>query len=405
MKKIVISMCLIAFVFTSEAQKKEASNNSYMNLENGLLLTFNDSAYAFQLGGFIQPTLILKQQEGIDNELFLNAKRAFLHIGGAAYQEKVSFFIQTNFSESQPLFDAWVAYHPTKNITITAGQKQNFANNREMLYREDRLQFTERSMLSEQLSRTGREFGLFVEARYGSKMGFVPMAAITSGDGRNSFGEDSRDVDLGGLKYSGRLDVYPLGFFKPGNDLYSSDLMHEKSLKFVLGSAFSINRGASGRVGESHGDFLLYNENGRVSLPNYQKVYVDFLAKYKGFSLLAEYGNATANGLGETFIDANAVIRMVPQQISTFMALGNTYNTQLGYVSKKGYSFDVRYTMITPEFTAFSENVLPQTNNLTLGFTKYFKGHQSKLQAALNVIDTEGTPQTLLWELMFQVGF
>jgi len=112
--------------------------------------------------------------------------------------------------------DAWIGYEPIEQVKISFGQKQTFVNNREMTYREDRLQFVSRSMLSQSLSQTGREFGVFVESKFklGNTMGIVPMAALTSGDGRNSFGEDSRDSDIGGVKIGGRLDFYPLGFLK-----------------------------------------------------------------------------------------------------------------------------------------------------------------------------------------------
>ena len=127
--------------------------------------------------------------------------------------------------------------------------------------------------------------------------GIVPQVAITSGDGRNSFGTDSRDVDLGGLKYGARLDIYPLGFFSEGNDKSTADLAHEESPKLVLGVAASYNDGASHSAGEGHGDFFLYNADGRVQLPDYRQVYGDILVKYKGISVLGEYLIATATSL------------------------------------------------------------------------------------------------------------
>ena len=41
-----------------------------------------------------------------------------------------------NYSSSDPLFDAWIAYHPLPSTTISNGQKQTFANNREMTLSE-----------------------------------------------------------------------------------------------------------------------------------------------------------------------------------------------------------------------------------------------------------------------------
>lgn len=396
------------FVFCSfllAAAGLQAQNQAQLDRDNGLNLSFNGGAYQFQLGGFIQPSYRYQQIAGGDPGHFFSAKRSFFRLAGKAKEEKVSFLIQTNFSEARPLYDAWVAYHPTEQLTVTFGQKQNFVNNREMLFREDRLQFTERSLLSETLSRTGREFGLFVEGRYGNNFGIAPMFAITSGDGRNSFGVDSRDTDLGGLKYGGRIDLYPLGFFSEGNDRYSADLKRESSPKMVLGSAFSINRGASDAVGEGHGNFLLYDKNGAVQLPNYRKLYVDLMAKYQGFSLLLEYGNATAAGLSENYTDAAAVLLIAPQQISSLLHLGNTFNGQLGYVTSTGYSADVRYSRSAPEFAAYTGSLMQGVNAYTLGCSRYFRENNLKLQAAFTQLQNTNGSSTQVAELMFQMAF
>lgn len=396
------------FVFCSfllAAAGLQAQNQAQLDRDNGLNLSFNGGAYQFQLGGFIQPSYRYQQIAGGEPGYFFSAKRSFFRLAGKAKEEKVSFLIQTNFSEARPLYDAWVAYHPTEQLTVTFGQKQNFVNNREMLFREDRLQFTERSLLSETLSRTGREFGVFVEGRYGNNFGIAPMFAITSGDGRNSFGVDSRDTDLGGLKYGGRIDLYPLGFFSEGNDRYSADLKRESSPKMVLGSAFSINRGASDAVGEGHGNFLLYDKNGAVQLPNYRKLYVDLLAKYQGFSLLLEYGNATAAGLSENYTDAAAVLLIAPQQISSLLHLGNTFNGQLGYVTATGYSADVRYSRSAPEFAAYTGSLMQGVNAYTLGCSRYFRENNLKLQAAFTQLQNTNGSNTQVAELMFQMAF
>ncbi|TVQ76139.1 MAG: hypothetical protein EA358_09990, partial [Flavobacteriales bacterium] len=335
---------------------------------------------------------------------FLSPKRAFFRFGGKAHQEKVSFLVQTNFSDRSPLYDAWIAYHPTKHWTIYMGQRQTFANNLEMRFREDRLQFTERGLISEQLSMTGREFGLFVEGAFGEKFGFSPMLAITSGDGRNSFGVDSRDTDLGGLKYAARVDLFPLGHFTPGNELHSADLARESSPKVLVGAAYSYNNGASGRTGEGHGDFLLFNENGEQSLPNYRQLYIDLMAKYQGFSYLFEFGNASATGVRDRFLDAEALRGLTPGQISSLLALGNSLNTQLGYVTKSGYSFDLRYGRGNPEFALITQSQLADIENFTLGFTKYFRGHNLKIQTAYSLLTaTSGNRQVL--EIMMQFGF
>ncbi len=389
----------------------QINNQADYTIEQGLQFRFNNGAYNFKIGGFIQPSYRFEQGdsfmglEGNTPKHFFNSKRTYFQLGGNAVEEKVSFFVQTNFSERQPLLDAWIAYHPNKDIRLTFGQKQTFTNNREMLFREDRLNFTDRGLISERLSASGREFGLFLEGKFGSRFGIAPQIAITSGDGRNSFGSDSRDNDLGGLKYGARLDVYPLGFFSVGNDLYSADLMHESKLKILIGAAYSINYGASHSVGEGHGSFLLYNANGELQLPNYKKLYGDILAKYKGFSVLIEWGDGFASGLSENYAMANATQLLVPKQISNYLVLGSVINGQLGYVTRSGYGFDLRYGKSTGEFENYSNNILKNTKSYSLGFSKYFVGNNLKLQATYNRLNSEKNGSLSNAEILIQFAF
>ena len=405
MKKIFL-LTLYCLAFHLHAQEDSKPNTADFKLDDqGLSFSFNEGAYQFNINGFVQPSIVNEKIDGQEAENRFNAKRAFFIIGGKAVKEKVSFLIQSDYNLAKPMMDAWVAYHPYEWLTITGGQKQTFVNNREMTYREDRLQFTERGQLSTLLSKTGREFGLFVEGKFGEKIGIRPKFAITSGDGRNSFGADSRDTDLGGMKIGGRLDIYPLGNFKEGNDLYTADLAHESSLKILLGVAASKNIGATDAVGEGHGNFLFYDNAGKISDIDYNQIYADVLMKYDGFSLLAEYANATASNLGLAFLDETATSILAPQQISSFFAIGNSFSLQSGYVTRNGLSFDVRYENTTPEFSDNLSSILPDSNSYTLGITKYFKSNNLKMQAAFTNIDYANNTKMTMAEFMVQIGF
>ena len=407
MKKVASLIVFLCISILINAQESEEKNTAEFDLGSGLNFSFNEGNYQFNFGGFVTPTYSYNKVSGSDAENTFNARNAFLILSGKAIKEKVSFLVQTDYSLSQPLLDAWIAYHPTENITITFGQKQTFVNNREMSYREDRLQFTDRSLLSRALSDTGREFGVFAESKFtvGSHFGIAPMVAVTSGDGRNSFGSDSRDSDLGGLKLGGRLDLYPLGYFTEGNDLFSADLAHEEELKFVIGAAVSKNTGASNAIGEGHGDFLLYNGNGSDNLPDYSQAYIDLLLKYKGFSFLAEYANASAEGLDLAYTDEAATQLLAPQQISEFLVLGDSYNMQAGYVTKSGFGFDVRYENAKPEFETNLNSLLTDYSSYTFGLTKYFDNNNLKMQASFSNIDvTNGNNQTVA-EFLVQIVF
>tara|TARA_B110000503_G_scaffold123515_1_gene189207 strand:- start:2887 stop:4140 length:1254 start_codon:yes stop_codon:yes gene_type:complete len=410
LKKIMCCTFILATISLS-AQDDSTDVNVEANFElgSGLSFKFNEGAYQFKLGGMIQPYVSFAKTEDLDPDYFMNAKRSYFNISGKAVKEKVSFLLQTDFSLSSPLLDAWIAFYPTENFNITFGQKQTIANNREMQVMETFLQFPDRSLLSRSLSNSGREFGLYLDytLRIGN-MALVPQVAATSGDGRNSFGADSRDVDLGGLKYAGRLDFYPLGEFSEGNENLVADLMHEESVKLVLGGAASFNDGASNGVGDGHGDFLLYNKKGAEQLPDYRQVYGDLLLKYQGFSLLGEYAVATATNLEGTYTDIAGTNLLEATEISESLALGSALNLQLGYVTKSGYAADVSYSATTPEFDANVNSQLRDMNAVRLGLSKYFKGNDLKLQTAVSSItDNSGVEAVnmLRGELIFQLIF
>ncbi len=404
-KTYVSLLVILTAALPLYAQQEPPSNVANFELGTGLGFSFNEGDYLFNIGGFVQPSTRYEQLEGADGNFFFNSKRSYLMISGKAVKEKVSFLIQSDFSTNDPLLDAWIAYHPTDKITISAGQKQTFLNNREMIYREDRLQFTDRGRLSQNFSQTGREFGLFAQGSFGTNFIISPAVAVTSGDGKNSFGADTRDPDKGGVKYGARLDLYPLGAFIPGNDLYTADLMHEPKLKMLLGGAISQNTGASGPTGEGHGDFLLYDASGNENLPDYSQQYIDLLLKYKGFSLLAEYVNASASNLDARFTDTAGNTLLVPTQVSEFLILGSSYSLQAGYVTKKGYSLDLRYEQTTPEFENNLNSLLPDASSYTIGFTKYFKGNNLKLQASYSAVDFAQGGTVSTGELLMQIVF
>lgn len=405
MKKVFI-LSFVLLAAQAFAQIKPTKNHSSFELGNGLNFGFNDSTYLFKLSGMVQPYIAFDKMANQDALYYFNSKRSYLNFSGVAVKEKVDFFFQLDYSSPSPLLDAYVSYHPFSGFSITMGQKQNMANNREMLIMEDQLQFPDRSLLSQEYSRTGREFGLFVDYKLGnSTFGVVPQVAVTSGDGKNSFGVDSRDSDLGGFKYSARLDIYPLGYFSEGNNRLIADIQHEESFKLVIGGAASFNDGASQAVGEGHGDFVLYNANGKPQQPDYRQVYGDVLMKYQGFSLLGEYGVSTATNLEGTYKMATGNDELLPTEISEYLALGTGYNVQLGYVTTSGYGVDVRLSGVAPEFSENVNSVIQQQDGYTVGVSKYFKGNALKIQAAFSQINYADGTDMVMGQLLFQVIF
>lgn len=404
---------LIGYAAFSQVEIKTDSKE--FQLGDGLRFNVNDGEYKFSINGFVQGVYKNEKTDGTPAVNYMNARNAYLSISGSMYKEKISFLLQNNFSNGKPLLDAWIAYSPISNLKISFGQKQTFTNNREMTFFEDKLQFVDRGIFSTAFCNTGREFGMFFEGQLGKNTFIIrPKLAITSGDGINSFGANSTDVDKGGLKYGGRLDVLPLGNFKPGNDGYIADLLHEDKVKILIGTACSLNVGASNKIGEGHGDFTLYDSTKKEKLPDYRKYYGDMLIKYKGFSLLTEYIKTSAAALEGTFVNATASLPLYPTDISNYLVLGNGVNIQTGYVTNSGYSLDFKFEKLNKEFNSNNGSLLANQDAYTIGLAKYIKGnnlkiqisatslHQEQLNTVSNVIEKV---QTISGQLSFQVVF
>ncbi len=391
----IATVVIILIGFTGLAQIDIKTDSKEFQLGDGLRFNVNDGEYKFNINGFIQGALKHEKIDGSDATNYMNTKNTYLSISGSMYKEKVSFLLQNNFSNATPLLDAWIAYAPISSLKISFGQKQTFTNNREMTFYEDKLQFVDRGIFSSEFSNSGREFGVFFESQLGKNTFVIkPKFAVTSGDGINSFGANSTDVDKGGLKYGGRIDILPLGNFKAGNDGYIADLLHEDKIKILVGAAFSYNKGASNKVGEGHGDFVFYDNNLKEKLPDFRKSYGDILIKYKGFSFLGEYVNSSALSLEGSFINSTATAPLFMTEISNYLVLGNGLNIQSGYVTKSGYSLDIKYEKLTKEFNN-NYSLLSNQDAFTIGFTKYIKGNNLKIQTSVTSINLDQFNATL----------
>ena len=411
MKKI--SFLITIFITTFITAQESSQNKSDFDFGNGVSLSFEDGDYNFSINGYIKPTYVYNEMTSIVDGGTINefnrqfkSKNSVLEISGNAKKEKVSFSIRMDYSLSNPLLEAWVGYHPSKSVNVYFGQKNSFLNNREMIFNEDILQFTDRSLLSQNHTNSyGQEFGLFIETTFGEEFILSPKFAVTSGDGRNSFGEDSRDSDLGGVKFGARLDLYPFGNFSEGNE-GSVDLVGEQKLIMELGFAYSKNIGTSHRTGNGHGDIMFYDADGNNNLPDYEKIFVDLLMKYKGFSFLAEYADAAASGLNQTYTDTFNLL--IPQQISEYLVLGSSYNFQLGYIFQNDIGFDFRYEFSKPEFTneinnSYENSILQDFENMSFGISKYFDNNNLKIQVGVSSIKYFYGDETTIAELVCQI--
>lgn len=388
MKKLIITTLFLLSISYAFAQDSERNSASF-SLGDGISFSFNEGDYEFNIFGFIKPTYIYNDEEIYTSSgEFSNVYRQFksqnsnLFFTGYAKEEKLSFTIQMDYSSNNPLVEAFIGYHFNDKTSLYFGQMQVSHNNLEMVHNEDKLRFTDRGLISRTYTENGEEFGLFFETSFGKSIVFKPTFAITSGDGKNSFGADSRDSDKGGLKFGSRINILPFGDFSIGNRLSTVDLMHEEKPKVQIGLAYSKNMGASNQVGDGHGDFSLYDNSGDELFPDYSQLFLDLNLKYKGFSLVLEYADAFASGLDQIYTDPNAFNLLIPQQISEYLIIGDSQGIQFGYFTKNGISIDFIYESLNPEFDLFENSILRKTSNMGVGISKYLAGNNLKMQAS-----------------------
>ena len=289
----------IISIFTLSLNAQNATFNTY-NFGEGLNFVGEDD-HSFRLAGYVQPFLESRfifndslEQNYNDNRFRLRRLRLRLSGNNPAYnlsyriQFDLSGVSETGNASSNFLMDAFLTYSFNKRTKLTFGQRSLRSDNREIPMSSASLQLVERSRLTSSFASI-RDFGLFLQRdfRFDNGSYLRNYFELTSGDGINNFTND-----YGGLKYGGRIDFLPLGLFTNMGQFRQADIMRENSIKLVVGVNCSYNQGISSRRGRIGGDFLFYNitpVDTNYRLPDFLKYGADFMLKYRGFSLLAEY--------------------------------------------------------------------------------------------------------------------
>lgn len=407
--KKILPLVFTVLLSIGYSNAQEIVLNKY-KFGEGMSFTGKDNGYKMEISGYLQPYLETRTYNDDTDDTFYNRfrmRRARLQLSGNSAQEKLSYRLQLDLtgggeadaSIGSLLFDAWVAYDLTKRIKISFGQKATPTDNRELGMRSTTLQLVDRSVLTPAFASI-REFGFFAESTYKvSRYAYIkPEIAITNGDGINVFNKDR-----GGLKYGGRIDYLPFGLFSNFGQYRQADLVRELTPKFVIGAHYSYNQGISDRRGSQSGQIIYLDINNQELLPDYIKYGVDFLFKYKGYSVLGEYINASSripggitqrlriDGTTSTNFQVNG-IQDVASYINGRMMLGEGYNIQGGYVFKNNISIDGRFAYLKPEANSFLSNptFYNRSHYYTVGITKYLaRNYGAKIQLDCSYINSK----------------
>lgn len=402
---------LVLFVYTLFIPLYGQDNPEQERYEMGRGLRFETPSGAqYRITGYLQPFVESKQllESETPSETRFRMRRIRLRLEGTAANPKFSYRLQADLSgtgeeidgNSNFLLDAFVRYNLNKNINVSFGQRATYTDNRELFMNSNSLQLVERSRLTSAFAAI-REFGLFVDGTYrlGGSQYIKPYLVVSNGDGGNVW-----DRDRGGLKIGGRLDYLPLGLFTRFGQFNQVDVIRELTPKLVIGATYSYNQGMSSRRGRESGAILYLDNNNQELLPDFAKFGIDFLFKYRGFSMIGEYVKTQAfvpegisqrvrvNGTSSSSFDVNG-IQDIPNYIKGRMMLGTGYNLQMGYLFKNKISIDARYTHLKADAHSFLNNgtFYNRPNYYTLGLSKMLgRNYGAKLQADVTYIANNG---------------
>ena len=427
-KTVVSVLALLSFT-QHFAQNTELSSYTFGEGYN----FSNANGSTFRIQGYIQPSMDVEIYEDFDepNATRFRMRRLRLRFSGQSANERFGYRLQMDLAgqdEAQRegdvtdarnyLLDAYISYKITRRIELIFGQRATYTDNRELFMNSNSLQLPERSRLTSAFASI-REFGLFAKGTFRSGGGtyLKPYLTITNGDGANVFAGDR-----GGLKYGARLDFLPFGLFTNFGQFRQADVVRELTPKLVVGVTGNYNDGITSRRGRNSGRIVYLNDingngaldDGEERLPDYAKFGVDFLFKYKGFSVLGEYHKSFATDISDDinlrndiFGDDISVLTdrfrgrvnptsadfrdYTPQDyVRRQMMLGEAYNIQAGYLFKNGFSIDARYTHLNADTNSFLNNAtfFNRPDYYTLGVSKYLsRNYGAKIQASYTWIN------------------
>ncbi len=362
-----------------------------------------DSSWSMKFATRMQflSTSVLAADDPSSSEIDQNflVRRARFKFDGFAFSPKLRYKFEiglsnrdisggSEFTRNSPrqILDAVVMWNFAGDWELWAGQTK-LPGNIERVISSGNLQFVDRSLLNSRFN-IDRDAG--VQLRHKDKLGknFVirEKIAVSQGEGRNV-----TEGNQGGLQYTGRVEFLPFGEFTSKGDYSSSDLKREQTPKLMAAINYDHNNNAV-RERSNLGGYLFLND-GSLFETNINTFFADAIFKYKGFSFQGEYANRDAEEAVAVNSDGTATGDVVN--------VGNSLNLQAGYLLPSNFEFSGRYTNIRLDNIAGGTD----TDQYTLGASKFFVGHKLKLQTDLSYTTIDGSADNWMYRLQLDVHF
>ena len=402
MKKLILTALFLFFGLTSFAQiikydsvdmERQHAALPYYSYGKGLGLTSPDSIFQLNIRFRMQNRATFNHFEDGEESIDAQVRRLRLRFDGYVGSPDFMYSIQLSFAPEDVgeleegkniniIRDAVIVYKPTDHWDFSFGQTK-LPGNRQRLNSSGALQLTDRSINNSRFN-IDRDFGIQVHNtnEFEDKLSYNFRGAVSLGDGRNW--TDNEDT---GIALTGKAEIYPFGAFKKTGAYFEGDLMRETKPKLMLSGAFHQNNQAKRERGQT-GNELFEQRTMRST-------FADMIFKYDGWALMSSYMNRTAkNPITVNPEDENDV---------RYVFVGQGVDIQGSYLFRNNYEIIGRYSSqwVDKEIRAFE----PNTQQFSLGLTKYIWEHAFKLQAeaTYEMKDYFLDKNTNNWYIRFQV--
>lgn len=404
---IRLSVCafLLTGALTTFGQDNKFGVTAYHRKGRGVGLVTNDSSFSLNFQFRMQNRAIyntVSEDDWSAESYEFRVRRLRMKLTGFLVDPRLTYYIQLSFARgdmdwrgpdlatvnSSPnvVRDAVIYYQLKPKLRLGFGQTKLPGNRQRVISSGDQ-QFPERSIVNASFN-IDRDFGFFAQYIGGK---YNLKGAITSGEGRNA------TISLGGLAYTGRVELLPFGPFTNNGDDFEGDLEREKTPKLVISGSYHYNDRAERQLGQTGND--IYEFRSLVSMET------DMLFKYNGWAWYTEYMNrSTSNPITISPSDVS---------MSRVVGVGRGYLTQLSYLFQNNFEIAGRYANVKPNEALYTSPAVHvnQQEQYELGVTKYIRGHRVKLQGSLQyLVQTDlatnvRLPGFYATTFQFEVGF
>lgn len=403
MKRIIFIGVLISTIFTQAQVTIEQNKHDndiklsalpYYSFGKGVGITSPDSLYQLNIRFRMQNRVTYLENDGENGAYDGQIRRLRLRLDGYVGNPKFLYAIQLSFAPGDVgeiregeniniIRDAVVFYRPNKHWNIGFGQTK-LPGNRQRVNSSGGLQLTDRTINNAKFT-IDRDFGFQVHNmnEFKDKFSYNLKAALSTGEGRNVTGKADD-----GIAVTGKVEFFPLGAFTKDGTYFEGDVIREKKPKLMISGAFQQNNHARRTQGQLGND--LFEQRTMKS------VLLDAMFKYNGWAAMTSFMSRTTNDNAITYNPDDLTE-------SNYVFVGNGFDYQLSYNTRKNYEFIGRYSI--QNVGSDIETLAPKVKEYSFGVTKYIWEHTFKLQAELNydTLESFSGASKNNWYLRFQV--